>query len=400
MSFTLTSRFHALSELLRQTEVYWRPMAFRSQMLPWMAMHADLVLRLQALPEHEIERLGSDADLLVDWLAPHLPFARQLQALCELPVLAQRARPPVPPRFHAGVPGRKWQQVEAFAHCLPDAAGPILEWCAGKSYLGFYLQHCQQQPVTALEWDAALVSQANSRAAAQQIALESFVVDVLSGNAERFLHPAQQVVALHACGDLHEHLLRLSARHAVQQVHVAPCCYHKRLEDIYLPLSQAGEVASLALNRHELHAAVMETATAGASVRRQRVRLQIMRLGFDILQRDVRGIDDFLPIPSLPAHWARADFAAFCRHCAAYRQLQLPNAVDWDHYWQQGQRRFHEVSALDLVRFLFRRPLEVWLALDRALLLQEQGYHVQLGQFCATQITPRNLLIQGCYSGN
>jgi hypothetical protein len=47
------------------------------------------------------------------------------------------------------------------------------------------------------------------------------------------------------------------------------------------------------------------------------------------------------------------------------------------------------------VRFLFRRPLEIWLALDRALLLQEQGYAVQLGTFCAPHVTPRNLLIQG-----
>jgi len=52
-----------------------------------------------------------------------------------------------------------------------------------------------------------------------------------------------------------------------------------------------------------------------------------------------------------------------------------------------------EVSALDLVRFLFRRPLEIWLALDRALFLQEQGYQVELGTFCPRHATPRNILI-------
>ena len=48
---------------------------------------------------------------------------------------------------------------------------------------------------------------------------------------------------------------------------------------------------------------------------------------------------------------------------------------------------------LELLRGLFRRPLEVWLLLDRALYLQEQGYRVRLGQFCPAQLTPRNLLL-------
>ncbi|MNT60344.1 hypothetical protein D3C72_1979200 [compost metagenome] len=48
---------------------------------------------------------------------------------------------------------------------------------------------------------------------------------------------------------------------------------------------------------------------------------------------------------------------------------------------------------LELVRGLFRRPLEVWLLLDRALYLEEQGYAVRLGTFCDYHLTPRNLLL-------
>ena len=48
---------------------------------------------------------------------------------------------------------------------------------------------------------------------------------------------------------------------------------------------------------------------------------------------------------------------------------------------------------LELLRGLFRRPLELWLVLDRALYLEEQGFQVTLGTFCATQLSPRNLLL-------
>ena len=48
---------------------------------------------------------------------------------------------------------------------------------------------------------------------------------------------------------------------------------------------------------------------------------------------------------------------------------------------------------LELLRGLFRRPLELWLALDRALLLAENGYAVHLGTFCPAELTPRNLIL-------
>ena len=48
---------------------------------------------------------------------------------------------------------------------------------------------------------------------------------------------------------------------------------------------------------------------------------------------------------------------------------------------------------LELVRGLFRRPMELWLVLDRALYLSERGYEVQLGEFCDSHLTPRNLML-------
>jgi len=46
------------------------------------------------------------------------------------------------------------------------------------------------------------------------------------------------------------------------------------------------------------------------------------------------------------------------------------------------------------VQHLFRRPLELWLVLDVAMYLQEQGYQVSLSELCAPELTPRNLLLQ------
>ncbi|MFA7555769.1 MAG: methyltransferase [Spongiibacteraceae bacterium] len=394
MKQNLNILFEQLSTALLQTQNYWRPTAFHEVKLPWMEQHPALLQRLLNLSPQQINKLATNTTALIDFFANDLPIASELAQLCAIPALQHQPTAKVSPRFYAGIPGRKWQQVEAFTACVSATDLSVLEWCAGKSHLGFYMQHCNNTPVTALEWDPGLVQQANERADRGHIALHSHTVDVLSDAANHFIKPEQQVVALHACGELHERLLKLCVENHVQQLHIAPCCYHKRQHNLYTPLSQQGRNLDLKLDKTAMHTAVMETATAGATIQRQRSRLQIMRLGFDCLQKQLRGSDEFLALPSLPAKWARASFSDFCRYSADMKGIDLPTTVDWSHYLKLGEQRFWQVAALDLIRFLFRRPLEVWLVLDRALLLQEYGYSVQVGTFCSATITPRNLLVQ------
>jgi hypothetical protein len=71
----------------------------------------------------------------------------------------------------------------------------------------------------------------------------------------------------------------------------------------------------------------------------------------------------------------------------------LPEAPDWPGWEAQGWNRRREVARLDLARLVFRRPLEIWLALDRALFLARHGYRVRLAEFCERSVTPRNILI-------
>ena len=64
-----------------------------------------------------------------------------------------------------------------------------------------------------------------------------------------------------------------------------------------------------------------ETVTAGARVRRQRDTSMARRLAFDLLQRQLRGVDEYLPTPSLPSAWLDKPFADYCRDLAALKEL-------------------------------------------------------------------------------
>src|SRR5699024_7896046 len=134
--------------------------------------------------------------------------------------------------------------------------------------------------------------------------------------------------------------------------------------------------------------------TASARERRLRDQSMAWRLAFDSLQRELRGKDEYLPTPSLAAAWFNKPFAQWCIDLAARKELPAVPEQNWQALEALGWQRLAEVRNLELVRGLFRRPLELWLVLDQAVFLQEQGYTVELGEFCSMQLTPRNLLLR------
>ncbi len=388
----LIARFEAVTALLVATRQWWRPAPFQHPRLPWEATAPELANYLRALDRDAVEGLHSDLPALADQLSPWLPAAASV-ALGTVPQLPAQSLPPMPePR---DVPGRKWAQIQAFLSRCQTTTLPALEWCSGKAHLGRHYAALAGAPVTALEWDDALVAAAQQLAQREQRPVAAHCQDVLAPTAGRWLQPAQQVLALHACGELHRRLLRLCAERRPQALLLSPCCYHLGSGEDYEPLSQQGQRSALQLSREELRIALQETVTAPGREQRQRETLQAWRLGFDLLQRELRGIESYLRTPPLaaPATIAKG-FAALCQQLARHHGLTVPAALDLAPWEQAGWRRLAEVRALDLVRALFRPLLELWVVLDYACLLQEHGYEVELGRFCQRSLTPRNLLLR------
>src|SRR5690606_12966336 len=90
------------------------------------------------------------------------------------------------------------------------------------------------------------------------------------------------------------------------------------------------------------------------------------------------------------------DFAGFCHWAAAQKHVTLTPSIDRAAFEAQGWERTSRVRRWELIRHLFRRPLEMWLVLDRVVWLEEVGFDVELCQFCERHLTPRNLLIKAC----
>lgn len=379
-------RQQQLDALLPVFQPLWHPQPFREARPGWCRRWPALADELLALGDSDAAALNGDSRAALAFVARHVPAVSALAPLLELPSRPVPAGS-VGERWAWEIPGRKRAQIEAFAAAAGSAGQPVLDWCGGKGHLGRLLAYRWQVPVRTLEIDAALCRDGEQLARRLGVSQQFVAADALAADLQAAA--GHHAVALHACGELHRRLIRRGAEAGIARFDVAPCCYHLHLGAAYQPLAAA---STLPLTADDVRLAVTETVTAGARERRQRDRAMACKLGFAAWQQQVNGgaYRSFKPVPEA---WMRGSFADFMAQMCRREGLALPAGSDLERCERLGAVRQREVLRLSVARHAFRRALEIWLAGDLAVALEERGYVAELGVFCARELTPRNLLI-------
>ncbi|WP_299686523.1 methyltransferase [uncultured Vibrio sp.] len=392
-------RFKTLDSFLLDHQVYWRSEPFhlcQTRQQPWVEVNRPLVGWLEGLSVESIQTLKDQPQQLIAELIrfiPQLETANQNIQFDNTPLMGLDL-----PRGTAdGIPGRKLQQILAMGEAaLAHHHGKEwLEWCSGKGFLGRILSQHSNHKVTSFEWQQSLCESGQKIADAQRLEMDFVQGDAFSADADDVFNSQQHAVALHACGDLHVELMKKSVLHRLPAVTISPCCYHLIQDDAYQAMSSLGQSSALTLNKSDLRIPLQETVTGGERVKRHRQLEMSYRLGFSQLLKTELNINEYIPVPSIKKSELAEGFESFCRWASQVKELLLGSDIDFDFYLVQGEALFWEMEKLSLVQQVFRRPLEVWLALDRAIYLQEQGYDTSIEEFCERGVTPRNLLIHG-----
>ncbi|RBP82436.1 methyltransferase [Marinomonas rhizomae] len=385
-------RFESLDTWLKAHTQLWQFDTFARLGNPWQHAYPDLALYLENKslePESEsfyaeVFRLCPDLKTALNFATPNL-FDQSPQ------------RTPtydLPGYVSVGIKGRKWAQIQAFVSHTPNADNYV-EWCAGKGHLGKLLAFQDSNPVHSLEWQKSLCEAGEQEAKRLNISQTFTHADVLKGEGRSALANAHCAVALHACGDLHRKLIEQAVAANTAIVCISPCCYHLTQDSCYQPLSHAAQQSALILRQTDLKLAVKEVATAGAREQRLKQLELTYRLGFDAWQRFARQQEDYLPVPSIQKALLNQGFVAFCRWAAEQKGLtDLIAKTPFEGFEVIGQTRYQQVQKLEAISQLFRPALEYWLVLDRAMYLEEHGYHVEVGAFCDKNLTPRNWMIR------
>lgn len=394
----LEQTFDALTALLARYKALWTESAFVQNDLSWQANYPRLYRELLALSEAELHSLEPEKELLL-FLGSHIP---ELETLNSSPIAT-----PTCPSWKApesvilGVSERKKVQIEGFVSALVSAKmtttheHSIIDWCSGRGFLARAIHSATGSRVLCLERDRKL------HRADLPVPITFLVHDVLEPLDSSLLERSHLHTALHACGDLHLSMLRQTAQAGVPALACSPCCYHFTTEDVYLGLSRSAQSSKLRPSRDELRLATAETSTANSLERTLRHRERLWRVAFDLHLRERRGIDTYSRTPSVKKSLLKTNFNTFAQ--ALVVELDRRGRRDFDFtplsetaeakLLGKAQAKLSHLARLEKAQLAFRRPLEYWLLLDRALFLQEHGYRVQIQEFCAKHHSGRNHVI-------
>lgn len=388
--------FQLLDHFLLSYQSLWRFEPFHAcsnDVSLWLDEYPDLSQWLDGLSRSDIEMFKSDDKALLEAMSHFIPetcIASQLTQLSE----ATQSVLNLDRNLEVGVPGRKLAQIKSMgAAALSEHVGSEwLEWCAGKGFLGRILSQQTKEKVTSFEWQQSLCDSGTVVANQQDLNMQFIQGDAFSIEANQVFNCRQHAVALHACGDLHVRLLEMATKNQLPAVTFSPCCYHLIRSDEYQAMSILAKQSSLKLTQSELRIPLQETVTGGERVKRHRQLEMTFRLGLNQLLVNELHQTGYCPIPSIKKSQLSEGFEAFCKWAMDVKNVDVPN-VDFDHYMSVGEVLFWRMEKLSLVQQIFRRPLELWLAYDKGLYLEEKGYAVSIKTFCNKQITPRNILV-------
>ncbi|WP_373187276.1 methyltransferase [Halopseudomonas sp.] len=389
-------RFQQLDAWLAEHQALWQAKPFTQRQCAWENQWPELAAWLRSRTLEQAERAHNQPHLL----HPPEPFAQLAQtatALTQVPDWTSSPTADFPELLQRHIPGRKWQQITRFAQVsqarLRQPVRHWVDWCAGKGHLGRLLAWQTGNPLLCLEQIARLNRDGEMLSQQFQLTATHQDADVLAPETWPLLTTEHSLVALHACGQLHMTLLQQAVANGCSQLALAPCCYNRVEGQTYAAMSAMAGKAQLKLSKDDLALPMQESVTAGQRTRRLRDRSMAWRLAFDLWQRETRNHDVYLPTPSRPESAMTNGIAVFCRELAGHHGLDLLEPASWADLEKRGWQRLAEVRNLELLRGLFRRPLEMWLLLDRALFMQEAGYQVEIGLFCPSELTPRNFLL-------
>lgn len=391
---TLAQQFAALNTLLFSTRQYWQCTAFDYDAIPW----PELSSLLWALDDQQVSELDSDQNALYAYFAKAIKGLDELKSLCELPT-TQQTRDEFPFWISNGIKGRKFEQLQDFVAAISQQKSqyPVLEWCAGKGHLGRMLAFNGAPSIHSIELQAHLCEQGQHSANQQQLPMQFSQANVLTDDVTEYFKEQQHAVALHACGRLHQTFMQQASNAKTQQISFSPCCYHLFTDNDYQAMSEPAKQSLLALTHRDLKLALQETVTAPSRVDKVRKTEVEWRLGFDALRKSITAEQHYVSVPSVNKAIFSDSFKSFCLWAAEKKSLSLPEDIDYHEFLAIGKQRKRVTERVELVRHVFRRAIEVWLVLDRALYLQQQGYQVTVSTFCEKQLTPRNILIQANY---
>ncbi|MGE3609759.1 MAG: methyltransferase [Bacteriovoracaceae bacterium] len=204
-------------------------------------------------------------------------------------------------------------------------------------------------------------------------------------------------LGLHTCGSLANDQMKASVKKKIKGMINFGCCYHKLEKD-----PQGQNISKFAQGLKEKiemnHFALTLASRAHRKMDEKdydlKLKVKLYRYAIHFLLHDHYGFRELVTLGNSSPKLYDESFGTYVlEQLARIQVLPKHTKEELDAYFEDTERQnlIWKMLAAGLIRNALGRLLELYILLDRAIFLEENGYTVDMMEFFQEEISPRNI---------
>ncbi|MFP5386373.1 MAG: methyltransferase [Bacteriovoracia bacterium] len=335
-----------------------------------------------------------------------ISFYREIEALCSLP--QKETYPPLPEDSFTWlfmIP-KKQHEIRNLAPHLNHLyrktnVDEMLDIGGGIGLLAQTMNNYYQTKITSLDMDPILQKtgktrhEKNAKDPLNKVLYKNVKVED-QGEFSELLNRRIMPVGLHTCGKLALDIIRVSAAKKVPAMVNFGCCYHTldKTPDLQNLSRFAKDNDPIWINKFALTLSCRAHRKMDEKDYDLKLKVKLYRYAIHILLHDHYGIKELVTLGNSSPKLYDETFGVYAYeqfkriHLSPTHSIEELNSFFED---SELQILIERMLAAGLIRNALGRVMEIYLLLDRAIYLQEQGYKVQVQEFFDEELSPRNI---------
>ena len=201
-------------------------------------------------------------------------------------------------------------------------------------------------------------------------------------------------LGLHTCGPLATTILKASRQSNFETILNFGCCYLKLTPGEFVGISAIGKKFNLPLSKYALTLATRAHTGPTWEDFMMKKRVKYFRYGIHLYLYYKLGIQKFINVGDGSKNDYKKSFGEYVDSRLERLSFSKVDSIDQINKWFEKidiQEKISDMFAMNIIRWQFGRAIELWILLDRACYLEEQGYEAKLEEFFDEKISPRNI---------
>ncbi len=410
----LNERFDKLTQFLRPYNDIWGHEVlsnYPDYMLPFTkAGMEDWIEELAKFSSEELLELEHTGNSHKIKNKSFQNFLQEIHSLNEIPLHKFNIKNLTLDHFaFLGVRKKKKHELEILSSIIPLLAkkydlNKVIDIGCGKGHLAHILTNYYKIETVALEQDKILQEKGRkkeSRNHKNNGLKTNFVNHTLShGDSvlSTILTKDSLLFGLHTCGQLSNMLIREGINDNTKAILNIPCCYNRvtvdEIDD-FTNISQASRKMPLRFTLHSLTLATRAHAYIPKDNLQFKMRVNNFRYAFHIFLLEQCKHKKFVPLGTTHRKYYQNDFATYAKkqlNKIKCKNIKFTDKHINDFYRSETiQKHLSLMIRGNIIRNLLGRTVELYILMDRALLLEENNHQVTLAQYFDEKISPRNI---------